>query len=81
MNGRKRPAAYSFVAGLLSLGFESISRCDDLPGSWSQFRGPQGNGVAAQAHPTNWIDEEQKLCGASASRQPAIIPAHVDVLS
>jgi outer membrane protein assembly factor BamB len=55
---RERLAIYTIPALLLFAGFATIGRAGDAEGDWSQFRGPQGNGVAAQAHPTRWSDKQ-----------------------
>ena len=62
MNRRKRiavlPLLASFLSlGIPSLGFPSTTWGDDLS-SWPQFRGPQGNGVAARTHPIRWSDDQ-----------------------
>jgi hypothetical protein len=55
---RERLAIYTIPAVFLFAGFATIGRAGDAEGDWSQFRGPQGNGVAAQAHPTRWSDKQ-----------------------
>lgn len=64
MNRRNRLVVCSCLTGLFSLGFPSLTRSDDLTGDWAQFRGPSGNGLAAQVHPTQW-DDEQNLAWSS----------------
>jgi outer membrane protein assembly factor BamB len=55
MNRQNQIAVVCQLIFLTAVISPSPSRGEDsVAESWSQFRGPQGNGVAAQAHPTNW---------------------------
>lgn len=47
-----------FLVLLAAIGLPTVTRAEPASQQWSQFRGPQGNGVAAESHPIEWSDEQ-----------------------